>query len=253
VRVPTLVADDGEGTHLVEDLGRVDLAGRFDECPAERERWLERAAEVAGAIARLPDRAINSPFDGGFLFRELELAREAVFDLYFGEPLSPADRDTHDRWARSLVTEILGHPFVLCHRDFHANNLFALDDAETIGVIDFQDLRRGPDAYDLASLLWERSTLGWMSEETAAAVLRRYAERTGTDPDGLSRRLRRVLLQRAWKVCGTFARAVCQGRGEAYRRYLPAEISLVLRSLSSSGEDRLFGEVLRSRARPLLS
>lgn len=245
VRVPTLIADDGSGNQIVEDLGRTDLAARLSECPGERSFWLERAADVAHAIAASSDATINTPFDGAFLLRELELAREAVFDLHLAEPLSSDDRETHDRWARALVAEILGHPFALCHRDFHANNLFAVE--ETVAVIDFQDLRRGPDAYDLASLLWERSTLEWMSDETAKAVVLKFASRRGTDPHALANRLRRVLLQRAWKVCGTFARAVCLGRGEAYRRYLPAQLSLVLRLLSSTEEDRRFGAVLRSR------
>ena len=49
-------------------------------------------------------------------------------------------------------------------------------------------------------------------------------------------RFRRVLLQRAWKVCGTFARAVSQGTGDAYRRYLPAEIELVGRLLGEGAK-----------------
>ena len=54
---------------------------------------------------------------------------------------------------RGLVAEILEHPAALCHRDFHANNLLPAGDS--IGVIDFQDLRRGPDSYDIASLLYD--------------------------------------------------------------------------------------------------
>ena len=43
---------------------------------------------------------------------------------------------------------------------------------------------------------------------------------------------RRVLLQRAWKVCGTFARAIVQRKGDLYRRYLPGELALVRRLLA---------------------
>jgi hypothetical protein len=56
-----------------------------------------------------------------------------------------------------------------------------------------------------------------------------------------------VLLQRAWKVCGTFARAVSAGRGEAYRRYLPGEIALVGRLLAGSGEDQSFRRLYDAR------
>lgn len=41
----------------------------------------------------------------------------------------------------------------LCHRDYHARNLLLVGD--DVAVIDFQDTRRGPRAYDLASLAWD--------------------------------------------------------------------------------------------------
>jgi aminoglycoside/choline kinase family phosphotransferase len=245
VRVPALISDDGRGNQIVEDFGTDDLASRLSAMPEERESWLARAAETAAAIAALPDPGINPPFDAVLFRRELDLAREAVFDLLLDAPLSSAERAAHDVWAEALVAEILGHPYALCHRDFHGNNLFAAEDR--IGVIDFQDLRSGPDSYDLASLLWERSTLDWMSEGTAGSVVERFAARRGADPSGLSRRLRRVLLQRAWKVCGTFARAVALGRGPIYRKYLPPELALVRRLLTESDEDRPFAAVLEAR------
>ncbi len=245
--MPALIADDGEGNQLVEDLGYEDLAARFAASPGGRRGWLARAAETAAAIAGIPDPGLNPPFDAVLLRRELDLARQAVFELFLHDPLSAGDRAAHDAWADALVREILAHPYALCHRDYHANNLFPL--GETVAVIDFQDLRRGPDAYDLASLLWERTTLAWMSEEAARAAVERFAARREIDAAGLAQRLPRVLLQRAWKVCGTFARAIVERRAELYRRYLPGQLALVRRLLSDSGLDRRFRAVLDARAR----
>ena len=135
------------------------------------------------------------------------------------------------------------HPAALCHRDFHANNLFPLP--EEVGAIDFQDMRQGPDSYDLASLLWERTTLDWMHDDVADPLVAQFASRRRIGLRDFRDRLRRVLLQRAWKVCGTFARAVAQGRGEIYRRYLPGELSLASRLLDPHGPDAPFREVLR--------
>lgn len=193
----------------------------------------------------MPDPEINPPFDAAFFRRELDLAREAVFDLYLKAPLSSDERAAHDDWADALCREIAGHPRTLCHRDYHGNNLFPLETG--VGWIDFQDLRSGPDSYDLASLLWERTTLDWMVEDLASAVLDGYARARRISPEELRGRLDRVLLQRAWKVCGTFARAVAQGRGEVYRRYLPGEIALVGRLLSQTPEDRRFRRVFEAR------
>jgi aminoglycoside/choline kinase family phosphotransferase len=251
LRVPRLIADDGQGRHLVEDFGAEDLAAVLSGRPAERAELLSSAVHAATAIAALPDPGINPPFDFALFRRELELAREAVFDLYLGAPLPAEDRDAHDRFADALCREILEHPRVLCHRDFHGNNLFPL--RGEVGAIDFQDLRMGPDAYDVASLLWERTTLEWMTADLASEMIGRLARGRGVDPGPLRRRADRVLLQRAWKVCGTFARAVAQGRGEIYRRYLPGEIALVGRLLGVSPEDRAFRGVYDRRLAPLLS
>lgn len=244
------MADDGAGHQLVEDLGEGDLAARFAQSPPESRAWLERAAETAAAIAATPDPGLNPPFDAALFRRELDLARQAVFELFLERPLDPAERAAHDAWAESLVREILGHPSALCHRDYHANNLFPSGDE--VAVIDFQDLRRGPDAYDLASLLWERTTLAWMTEETAQSAVERFAARRGVSPGALGERLRRVLLQRAWKVCGTFARAIVERRADLYRRYLPGQLALVRRLLSQTIEDARFRAVLEDRCGPAL-
>ncbi len=245
LRVPALIADDQEGHQLVEDFGRTDVATVLAGQPQSRAAWLERAAAGAALFAQIPDPGINPRFDPAFFRRELDLARQAVFELWLGEPLSPADRAAHDAWAQSLAEEIAAHPQVLCHRDYHGNNLFPV--GSEVGAIDFQDLRSGPDSYDLASLLWERTTLSWMTPELAASVTDGFALLRGLEPGAFGRRLDRVLLQRAWKVCGTFARAVSQGRGEIYRGYLPGELALVRRLLRPEGPDQAFGRVFESR------
>lgn len=245
MRVPALLADDERGHQIVEDLGGEDLAARLVSHPAEREAWLARAVDAAAAIAALPDPGLNPPFDAALFRRELDLAREAVFDMLEARPLSAAERAAHDGWADDLVEEILAHPRALCHRDFHGNNLFAA--GERVAVIDFQDLRPGPDTYDLASLLWERTTLGWMTAADADRAIARFAAARRADPAALAARLPRVLLQRAWKAAGTFARAIVHGKGDTYRRYLPAELELVARRLTDSPADRAFRVVLDSR------
>ena len=251
VRVPRLIADDGSGNQLVEDLGSTDLAATLAAAPDARRQGLSAAVDAAAAIAQIPDPGVNPAFDFALFRRELELAREAVFDLHSKRPLSPDERAVHDRWADALCREILAHPRALCHRDFHGNNLFPVE--EGIAAIDFQDLRSGPDTYDIASLLWERTTLDWMTPELADAMIERFAHRRSLDAAALRGRFDRVLLQRAWKVCGTFARAVAAGRGEAYRRYLPGEIALVGRLLAGTGEDASFRQLYEARLAPLLS
>jgi aminoglycoside/choline kinase family phosphotransferase len=249
VRVPRLLADDAAGNQIIEDFGASDLAQRLTDDAEGRGERLSAAVAAASAIAATPDPRINPPFDAAFFRRELDLAREAVFERWLDLALEPVEREAHDAWAHALCREIAAYPRVLCHRDFHGNNLFLVE--EEIAAIDFQDLREGPDAYDLASLLWERTTLGWMTEEIAERAVSQLARARGIAVADLSARFDRVLLQRAWKVCGTFARAVAAGRGDAYRRYLPGELALVGRLLGKSPADRGFRRVYERRLAPL--
>ncbi len=251
VRVPVLIADDQRGNQLVEDFGPLDLATKLSGSPGDRGSWLSRAASAAVAFAQTEDPGINAPFEAALFRRELELAREAVFDLYLRTPLSREERAVHDRWADALAAEVAAHPRALCHRDFHGNNLFPAEDS--IAAIDFQDLRTGPDSYDLASLLWERTTLEWMTADLADHAVEEFIRARKIEAPPFRERFRRVLLQRAWKVCGTFARAVSSGRGEAYKRYLPGEIELVGRLLGDGTEDREFRRIYEARLAALVS
>jgi hypothetical protein len=86
-----------------------------------------------------------------------------------------------------------------------------------------------------------------MDARLARGAIACWAGRRALEADAVSDRLDRVLLQRAWKVCGTFARAVAEGRGDLYRRYLPGELALVRRLLTDRPEDRRFAEILSTR------
>ena len=170
---------------------------------------------------------------------------EAQLQLALGGGVERVAREAPAVGDAADLLEAARGAVALCHRDFHANNLFPSD--ATVSVIDFQDARLGPDTYDLASLLWERTTLDWMDAELARTAIARWASRRNVPAMEIAARLDRVLLQRAWKVCGTFARAVAEGRGVVYRRYLPGELALVRRLLTDRPEDRRFAEILSSR------
>jgi hypothetical protein len=86
-----------------------------------------------------------------------------------------------------------------------------------------------------------------MDEGIAARAIERFASSRGLSLPEFRARFDRVLLQRAWKVCGTFARALAQGRGEIYRRYLPYEMALVGRLLGRTGDDAAFRDVYDRR------
>ena len=199
LRVPALLDDaPAEGSALVEDLGDCDLATEIEAAPPEeRPRLLEEAEELLVAL-RMLDRSVtrrNPPFDAEFFSRELSHTRHWALERGGSSLLSDADGEAWDRLAgalaRTAADASAGGNLVPTHRDFHANNLMRAPDGR-LALIDFQDLRLGPPDYDPVSLRFERAGESVPSDPTA------YAEA--------------VLLQRAWKVLGTFEKMLALGR-----------------------------------------
>lgn len=249
VRVPRLLAvEPGDGIHLIEDFGDRPLSSLWTAGPERRREPHERAAGVAAAIGATADPGVNPPFTADFFFAEMEKSREAFFTELANDPLSGSERSVHDAFARSLAAEIVGHPRLFVHRDFHLDNL--LEAGGDIGVIDFQDARLGPDTYDLASLIGERAALVSPDPDAREAAIRAFSS-AALPPPGLESRLARVALQRGWKAAGTFARVCAEGRGDVYGRFLAPQIATVLSGLASTGLEREFAGILRRRSAKL--
>lgn len=244
VRVPEILADNGEDIQILEDFGPRPLSGGWETAaPEERRDILLRAAHTGALIAGTSDPGVNPPFSADLFFAEMVKSREAVFAP---GALSAGEVAVHDAFARDLAREIADHPTVLLHRDFHLDNLFAHGDA--VGVIDFQDARTGPDSYDMASLLWERWTLLGADPAAAAAAIETYT--TVARPSGAFRqRLARTGLQRAWKAAGTFARIIStRGGNSVYVRFLPAQVARTLELLKPDGSEGEFARILARRS-----
>lgn len=151
VPVPrVLAASCDEGWMLVEDLGPQTLAewGR-DRSWDELLPWFDTALDLARRIGRIPAEAaagLNPRLDGGLLRRELK----QTWDLFL-EPrglTTPTLSAVLDELCAVLDAETP----VSCHRDFMVRNLMPLPSGGLV-VLDHQDLRLGPPAYDVASLL----------------------------------------------------------------------------------------------------
>ncbi|MFP5284349.1 MAG: phosphotransferase, partial [Thermoanaerobaculia bacterium] len=155
VPVPRVLASScDEGWMLVEDLGPQTLGEWGRDRPwSELSPYFERALELADRIGRIPVERVEglNPRLGGELLRR-ELAQ--TWDLFL-EPRGlaiPALGAVLDEICANLDAETP----VSCHRDFMVRNLMPLPASGSdtgLIVLDHQDLRLGPPAYDLASLL----------------------------------------------------------------------------------------------------
>lgn len=191
VRVPRRYAEDRRaGFSLIEDLGARTLAERHDLDPAP---WIARAFEIGERIAGLAPTVVaglgSAPLDAVLLERELARTVEV-----FLAPRGLAPESLVVALGR-LCRELGSEAAVPCHRDLMARNLIPLEDGE-LAVIDFQDLRLGPPAYDTASLL--NDTL-FAPDEVERDLVGRLEAR------GIAlQSYRRAVVQRTLKAVGTF-------------------------------------------------
>lgn len=222
VRVPD-VLQHCDVAVLQHDAGDRTLYDVLHEDRAEGLRLYREAIDLLAAFQRAPDRGLNAPFTAEFFYAELEMAVE-----YFVELLMERDGQSLKPILKTICENVSRHPYVLCHRDFHGQNLHVQKD--TIYLIDYQDLRMGPDLYDLASLLRDRGVAGILGEEAELELLAHYSAVTGATGDVRARYFE-TLLQRSIKILGTFARQpIVRGRMH-YLDFIPGALESVARCL----------------------
>ncbi len=206
VRVPAIELDDPEsGFALLEDVGAATLhesASSWEERPRELDAALEAARRIA-ALPREPVVALGSPpLDARLLWRELEATIRLLLAPHglAGDGMLAALEELCRRAARE--------PLVPCHRDLMARNLVPDGEGGVI-ILDFQDLRLGPAAYDLASLLND-SFFASPELERALAAGHGFTGPRAADYG-------RAVAQRTLKAAGTYLRFAERG----FRRHLP--------------------------------
>jgi len=213
IRVPAIRAHDcSSGLMLVEDLGSTTLYDKRTRPWSELEQYLRIARQMIDEIQKLPAdevASLNPPLDADLLWRELRQTWTAFLlpHKIGGEGADRLEEALH------LLCQRLGEPDpVPAHRDFMARNLVPVGTYPALAVIDHQDLRLGPPAYDVASLCND-------SLYPPAALAEELLQ--GLDPEAYHR----CAAQRTLKAVGTFVTFAKRGS----RRHL----ELVPKSLRS--------------------
>ena len=223
------VADEDQGFALLEDFGDDSFAMLLaDPATAALERTLyEAATDVLADLRRRPAPPDLPLYDPAWMLRDATLFLETA-PCGAAEPAKAADCAA--AWRGPLEEAAAAGPAVLCLRDFHAGNLMWLpapgdggcdtSGRRRVGLLDFQDARLGPAAYDLVSLLQDaRRDLGAGLE---AAMVARYLRATAERDDAAFRAAYAVLgAQRAVRIIGVFRRLARRDGKPAYLAHLP--------------------------------
>lgn len=205
------------------DLGDATLFDLLHQDPARATSFYRMAVDLLVAFQNAPEsaRTLNPPFDAKKFRDELEMTSE----FYVGQLMDRGDlAGALSPIYEKLAEQLTQHPYVLCHRDYHGQNIHIFNN--TLYMIDYQDLRMGPDTYDLASLLRDRGVARLLGEMAEEELLAYYRACTGGD-DAMKGRYYESLLQRSIKAIGTFAKqAVTRGRRH-YLGFIPPTLESI--------------------------
>jgi aminoglycoside/choline kinase family phosphotransferase len=231
--VPAILARSASAL-LQEDAGDLTLTALLAR---DRETALARyrdAVDLLGALqGAVGATAVNPAFDAEKFTSELEMTLQFYVMRLAGVTSDDALLRLRQAFTR-LARKLTQHKYLLCHRDYHGQNIHVVNGG--LVVIDYQDLRMGPDTYDLASLLRDRGAWQSIGPENEQDLFARWASIVGGDPAELRGRYLECLLQRSIKAVGTFARmAVVYGRGH-YLDYVVPTLETARGCVEALGE-----------------
>ncbi len=158
VNIPRLLHHDPDN-HLivVEDLGEVSLHTVFHKNPAapEVEALYAKALDQVNLLHRQTQAPVKTMpgFDEKLYRWERTYFFDNLVERFAGIQLPPDERAEIEIECERRAQELLKEPLCLIHRDFQSQNLMIRDG--DVWLIDFQGMRSGHAAYDVASLLYD--------------------------------------------------------------------------------------------------
>jgi len=156
--VPRILWHDlDEGYFLLEDLGDYHLQRHVKRRRISICRLYQSVIDLLTRMHRLapegfqPDFCFDSDtYSPGFVYqRELQYFREAFLNGFLGMEISEEDlRSDFENLAEAAGSD---RESLVMHRDFQSRNIMVCNNG--LWILDFQGMRFGPPAYDLASLM----------------------------------------------------------------------------------------------------
>ncbi len=207
---------------MLEDWGDDSLQTRMAAHPERAEAYylpvVEALARLHGECTRCvtakPEETFEPPFDHALYGWEHGLFEEHLLKKRYGYVSMPGDVANE---LRQVASHLLGARQVLLHRDCQASNI--LFRGKRMAFIDFQGLRLGAAAYDLASLLYDPYVT--LPLTVRVRLAQAYEACDPELHDGVSM-LHTGAVQRLVQALGAFGRLASVGQAGFTRNILPA-------------------------------
>jgi aminoglycoside/choline kinase family phosphotransferase len=226
--------DEARGFALIEDFGEATYTRLLDAGAAEGPLFLAATEALVLLHTHPQGAAVEAPpYDRAKLLEEATELPEWYGLALTGSP-TPAETIAAfvGLWNDLLDRMPPAEPGLVL-LDFHVDNLMRLEGrqgAAAAGLLDFQDAKIGPKAYDLLCLL--RNERRGIDPALSDALYDHYiATARPADADGFGLWYRVLAAQRYTKVLGRFARLTLRDHRDGYLRYMPRVAALLAEAL----------------------
>ena len=216
-------ADEAQGLLVIEDFGDATYTRLLAAGTAEPALY-ELATDTLIALHRHPDaaRVDAPPYDLDAYLTEARLLTDWFLPAMDATPDAAAIAAYEEIW-RDVLPEAQSVPETLVLRDFHVDNLMALDGRDGVrrcGLLDFQDALIGPVAYDMVSLLNDarRDVPDTIRQAMTARYLAAFPD---LDPGAYAAAAAILSAQRNCKIIGIFTRLSRRDGKSGYLGHIP--------------------------------
>jgi len=216
---------------IMEDLGVVSLQ---DVVPHLSHRSLlnhyKRVLDQLLLLHSIPLKSINPkrlepPFSPTLYKWEHDLFSERLLAGHLA--LEERERFEIGRELTNLTRGLREAPNVLLHRDMQSSNILLRGTKPVL--IDFQGMRRGPAAYDLASLLCDPYVM--LDEQTQQRLLDYYLERS-RHAQSVAGTFWMAAVQRLTQALGAYGRLSAMPETRRFAQYIAPGATMMLRALA---------------------
>lgn len=233
--VPLMIEIDAKkGLAIVEDLGIETIDKYLLNKPLEMESVFASIMNMLDELGKLCDSQVPV-FDDNFFFHELSIFT-SWYPLYVGRFLGKSDLDEFvAAWSKPLnYLKNYDYGDVFIHKDMHCGNLFWLPDRSgirNIGLIDFQNAKKGSAVYDLISLLY--SNRFPIQDKFREELLKRYISINNWNYENFGNLHDIYLAQRSIKKLGNFTYIFQKKKRREYLKNIPDTWGLITKSFTN--------------------
>lgn len=245
-----IAADCAAGFVLLEDLGDDKFTTLLTAGRADEDALYHAAVDLLVALQGKPpplniDVAGEEPYAFPPYSMDDLLEEAALFTDWYLPAIGQAPDEAQSAeylglW-RNLLAEVAGTDDAIVLRDYHADNLIWLTDREAdrrVGLLDYQDARRGHAAYDLVSLLQDARRD--VAPDLERRAVRRFLKgkkdaEPAFDTEGFLRGYALLGAQRNAKIIGIFTRLSRRDGKHDYLDLIPRVWKLLERDLGHPG------------------